>query len=107
MEKLEKRNAELKNQAQDLEASGTQKERPVSLSDYRSFLATLEPILQNLTPELKAEIVMQLVYRVDVSEDGIVIHFYAGSNTISEKSEQFQAFALRAEAEKKKASRAS
>jgi site-specific DNA recombinase len=107
MEKLERRKGELKAQAGELEAAGTQREMPVSLSDYRSFLASLEPILQDLTPELKAEIVKQLVHRIDVSEDGIVIHFYAGSKTISEKSKQYQSFVRRAQAEMKKASGAS
>ncbi len=90
MEKLESKKTELKQQVLDLEAAEPKTESPVDLRDFKSFLASLGPLLNQLTPELKSEIVKLLVNRIEVFDDKVSIEYFVGEQTILGKQQQAQ-----------------
>lgn len=80
MEKLEKQRAGEGERILALQTSGGGYEMPVGLTTYRGYLAALNKLKQN--PVAKAQIIEELVHRIDITPDGYRVHYYAGENHV-------------------------
>ena len=90
MKRLGEEKAELALKNQGHELSQTQPRMPAYMNSYTALLegvTRLNAPLSGVGADAKARIIKTLVHRVDVTENGIRVHFYAGDQELRRATE--------------------
>ena len=81
MEKLEALKNFAAAEVDDILRSGVRSEPPTALRDYQTYLAQIRQLLTiSDSPELRTKIIQRLVYKIEVSQGTLRIHFYVGKH---------------------------
>ena len=76
-----------------LKSNSSSEEEPVSLDDYRGYLKLIKTVFgefSSISPEWKEKIIKRLVHKVEVGVDNVIIHFFAGEDSILEGIKSLQ-----------------
>ena len=83
MKKLEENKALLREQVNELEQTRNDSAVPVDLQTYLAFSQALKSGIQKLGDDAKADIIRQMVSKVEVFPESICIHFKVGKTEIA------------------------
>ena len=92
MERLEEIKAAEEERLRGVDAQAGTLELPASVKDYEGYLAAIRRlggVANTPNPQdksIQTQIIQALIHKVEIKPDGIRLHYFAGQDTLSEKT---------------------
>ena len=88
MKGLEERKLETENQLELLMLSDLEIDYRANLKDFTAFSNSLREVWLTAGPKIKSRIIQRLVYKVEVGEDSVVVHFNVDKRNLGPKTKK-------------------